>query len=162
MQMYTLDLTSAHDCIPTKCRSDSCRWSQTRGAASFITLAAASLKKSCHCWVGNFFSAALAPFKRNWDFNGKLFALFFQPESKWRLWQLTEAPSSKSIQNCICDKCWWRLADEQSRAVLVAQGCTWSCCTPTLLDTQALGNVASDFKCGFSDLCYVPQSIGYQ
>ena len=47
--------------------------------------------------------------------------------------------------------------------VLVAQGCKWSHCAPTLLDVQVLGCIAFDHRSGFCDLCKVPtMSTGYQ
>ena len=45
--------------------------------------------------------------------------------------------------------------------VMVSQGGRWSCCTPTLLDVQVMGNVARHYSSVCCDLCYVPQSTGY-
>ena len=48
------------------------------------------------------------------------------------------------------------------QVVLVEQGCDWSCCTPTLLDVQAVRDVTGSQKSVFSDSANVPQSTAKQ
>ena len=52
----------------------------------------------------------------------------------------------------------YRTIEKENKAVLVAQGCKWSKDTPTLLDVQALCDVAGESNSCFCDRSKVPQS----